>query len=112
MNNIPFPPIPPIPQTSSIRLLEAIGFEYAVHIPSDFLNEDFNKTSTPPYCEIEVYMGYEIQVAPTFAVIHSASGHCWIPLFEETENLERVKLLICKGIQQDLEELLSRTGGS
>lgn len=96
---------PPIPQTSSLRLLEAIGFQHSIHLPPEFLEQEINAS----YCEIEVYLGYEIQVAPTFAIIHLASGHCWIPLFEESESLERVKFLIFKGIQQDLEELLSRT---
>jgi hypothetical protein len=40
--------------------------------------------------DIEEYLGWQIQSSPVFAVIHQ-TGHVWIPLFEETEDVERVK---------------------
>jgi hypothetical protein len=84
-----------IPQTKSIVLLESIGFEYGYQLLPEASNYQVDI-----HGDIEEYLGWQIQSSPVFAVIHK-DGHVWIPLFEETEDVERVKRLIRKGVEQD-----------
>jgi hypothetical protein len=82
-------------------LLEAIGFQYSYQLPP----EAFEAPVGDSY-KIEEYLGWEIQYKPVFAVLHRRLGHCWIPLFEETENVAKVKVLIRKGFEADCEKAL------
>ncbi len=84
-----------IPQTQAIVLLEAIGFEYGYQLPPKASDHEPNI-----HGDIEEYLGWQIQSSPVFAVIDK-EGHVWIPLFEETEDIEVVKWLIRKGVEQD-----------
>lgn len=77
-------------------LLEAFGFEASYQLPQEAFDIELGD-----YCEIEEYLGWEIQSEPTFAVIHRRTGYTWVALFDEIENVERVKLLIRKGFEAD-----------
>ncbi len=81
----------------ALTLLEAVGFEYAFYLPQEVFDLELGDC-----CEIEEYLGWEIQSEPAFVVIHRRTGHAWIPQFEEFQNVERVKVLIRKGFEMDL----------
>lgn len=86
------------PLTSRVvELLEAVGFEYDCQLDPSEIDGDY-----PAFFLTEQYLGWEIQSAPFFSVIHIATGHTWVPMFRETEDTERVKFLIRKGVEQDL----------
>lgn len=76
-------------------LLEAVGFESSFFLPQEAFELELGD------CEIEEYLGWEIQTQPFFAVIHRRTGHGWTPLFCEVENVERIKVLIRKGFEAD-----------
>jgi hypothetical protein len=83
-------------------LLEAIGFQYSGQLPP----EAFEAEIDPQWCELDEYLGWEIQSWPIFAVMHRRTGHGWTPLFEETMSVERIKVLILEGFKADCEKAL------
>lgn len=78
-------------------LLETIGFDYAYQLPPDALELD-----AADMCFIESYLGWQIQTWPVFVVVHARTGHTWVPQFESTEDAEKVKALILRGVKADL----------
>lgn len=86
-------------QSNVVTFLQTAGFKYAFQLPKEIFEETID---FPEICQIEEYLGWEIQFSPTWAVIHVGSGYCWLPTFEETQDVERIKGLIRKGFEHDM----------
>lgn len=89
------------PCGSVATLLIASEFEYSEQLPPEAFEIELSD-----YCEIEEYLGWEIQSEPVFAVIHVNTGHTWRPRFVELEDVARIKTLIRKGFEMDLEKAM------
>ncbi len=90
-------------QSNVVILLQTAGFQYAFQLPQEIFEESID---FPEICKVEEYLGWEIQYEPSWAVIHVASGYCWLPTFEEMQDVERIKGLIRKGFEYDLQKAL------
>lgn len=88
------------PCGSVATLLQAVGFEYCYQLPPELFDEDTED------CGIEEYLGWEIQRFPVFAVIHVQTGHAWMPQFVELQDVARIKTLIRKGFEMDLDKAM------
>lgn len=80
-------------------LLESIGFQYSYQLTEEEAAAD---ELAEEEHQAEEYLGWVIYSSPIFVAEHKRSRNGWVAIFEENENVERVKFLIRKGLEVDL----------
>lgn len=81
-------------------LLESIGFQYSYQLTEEEAAAD--ELVEEEGLQSEEYLGWVIYSSPIFVAEHKRSRNGWVAIFEENENVDRVKFLIRKGLEVDL----------